>query len=198
MASWAGDFECSRCRRKRLIAAEFSRAQLDKARKAQGGVIPLTCKRCVEADQASERAAAAAQTHAMPAAGEDELHECAACKERLPALRFNKNQLRKKGPGKQRCQACVEAAEASASSAAGDAKREKLAGLRQDAKRAEAVGSAVDKAVAAAAECAAEAELVTGLKPMVLGRGRGRRRGRGSSGRGGLRVLGRGRSGGRK
>ena len=103
----------------------------------------------------------------------DMLHECASCKHSLPATSFNKNQLRNKGPGKQRCQDCVSASEAKEASEAAAAQQRKLDDLRRGTAHANATGTSADRLKAASAECAAEAELVTGLKPIVIGRGRG-------------------------
>ena len=59
-AGWAGSFECSGpCRRKRLVAAEFSKKQIEKRQKDEGA--PLKCKQCVEAAAAEERQQAAAR-----------------------------------------------------------------------------------------------------------------------------------------
>ena len=150
----------------------------------------LKCKACVEAKEQEVRAAAAANAKlkaeetagAAGAAGEtaDSLHECSACKANLPEAAFNRNQLRNKGPGKQRCQTCVQQTEVEEKE---KLKANQTAGLneaRQNARRAEAVGTVGQKLVAASLLSAQEAHHVTGLKPMVLGRGRaGGRRGRG-------------------
>lgn len=126
--------------------------------------------------------------------GDAALHECASCKQSLPATSFNKNQLRNKGPGKQRCQNCVSASEAKEASEAAVAQQRKLHDLRRGTAHANVTGTAADRLKAASAECAAEAELVTGLKPIVIGRGRGgpngwrgRSRGGGGSARRGAR-----------
>lgn len=78
----------------------------------------LKCKACVEAKGQEIRAAAAANAklkaeETAGAAGEtaDSLHECSACKANLQKAAFNRNQLRNKGPGKQRCQTCVQQTE---------------------------------------------------------------------------------------
>ena len=45
--NWAGDFDCSVCKRKRLTASEFSKQMQEKKRSGQGDA--LKCKACVEA-----------------------------------------------------------------------------------------------------------------------------------------------------
>ena len=169
----------------------------------------LKCKNCVAAAAEAERKASASKQSATTnssssggggggggsGGGSDgsELSECSVCKNQLPAASFNKTQLRK-GPGKQRCMECVTAAEQAEHNASAERQKQNLADLRQQAKRAEATGGVVQKLLTASAECAAEAEAVTGLKPVILGRGR---KGRGGSGgRGAARGRGRGGSSG--
>jgi hypothetical protein len=207
---WAGVFDCSVCRRKRLIGSEFSKKMLERGR---GGGL-LTCKACIAEKAEAERAAAAAKRAAKAkeeesifdatgagggagasaedaAAAEPELHECAKCKEQLPAAAFNRTQLRNKGPGKQRCMECVSAAVAEEDRSQQAAQGSKLADLKAKAKKADATGNAVQRLLTNSALAAAEAELVTGLKPMIIGRPNGRG-GRGR-GRGGGTWRGRGR-----
>mgnify|MGYP001405179848 CR=1 FL=1 len=57
--NWAGDFECSVCRRKRLTASEFSKKMQERYKKDGNGA--LKCKICVDKAAADERAAAAAK-----------------------------------------------------------------------------------------------------------------------------------------
>ena len=105
-------------------------------------------------------------------------------------------QLNTKGPGKQRCIECVSGAakaEAKSKEARDEEKRKEIQKLKDEVKRAETSGDVAAKLAAAARLSAAEAELVTGLKPKS---GRGRGRGRGRAGRGGSwrsRSRGRGR-----
>ncbi len=90
-----------------------------------------------------------------------------------------------KGAGKQRCRECVEASEQAASSQGAVNQAAKIEEARRALQQAEIGGSAAATAGAAARLAALEAEKVTGLKPVILGRG-GRGRGRGSwRGRGG-------------
>ena len=44
--NWAGDFECSVCRRKRLTASEFSKKMQERYKKDGNGA--LKCKVCVD------------------------------------------------------------------------------------------------------------------------------------------------------
>ena len=158
--------------------------------KLSGAPATHRCKACVAkgAEREREVAVAAAASGAVGATGSEaansgrgsssdgangDVHECASCKQSLPSARFNKNQLRNKGPGKQRCQECVAASELKDAGQIAASQQAKLDDLRRDAARADATGTAGDRLKAASAACAAEAELVTGLKPMVIGRGRG-------------------------
>ena len=92
-----------------------------------------------------------------------------------------------KGAGKQRCRECVEAAEQAASGQGAANQAAAIEEARRALQQAEIGGSAAATAGAAARLAALEAQKVTGLKPVVLGRGgRGRGRGGGSwRGRGG-------------
>lgn len=151
VAKWAGDLECSVCRRKRLIANEFSKKMLEKRRAEPQAA--LKCKQCVEATAAAERGAASSGT------GEPQV--CAACERTLAASEFTKPQL-KKGPGKQRCTTCVEASVASQEATRQASKEAALA----EAKRAvDAAGSAAERLAASSKLAALEGELVTGVAP---------------------------------
>jgi hypothetical protein len=183
------------CRRKRLTASEFSKKMCEKARTDPGSI---KCKACVEKAANDERTAAATKAAGKQSifqagdagagggggGGTDaalELHQCSACKKDLAEGAFNRNQLRNKGPGKQRCIACIVEAEKSEASAAAGKQAAQLREVTQTARRAEACGTVGQKLKAASALAAAEAELVTGLRPMIIGRGgRGRGKGKGS------------------
>jgi len=108
---------------------------------------------------------------------------CASCKKSLPPTSYNRNQL-SKPPGKARCRICVEAAVKDEATASREARLAKI----EDAKRAVADAErSGDVAATLAAESrlsALEAEVVTGLKPVALGKGRGGRWRSGRSGRG--------------
>ena len=157
---WVGDFDCSVCRRKRLIAAEFSKAQCAKSRTDPS--FKMKCLKCV--DNAS-----AELKPVIPAS--NALFVCAGpCAKDLPAESFTKNQLKKKA-GKHKCKNCAEAGDALAASASAGAQAQNLSNLKAKAAAAEKSGTAMEKARALAAVAAAEAEMVTGLKPVVLGRG---------------------------
>ena len=190
---WAGAFDCSVCRRKRLIAAEFSKAQITKHRANDS--TPLKCKSCVEAESAKERANAVAAPAPVLAgasegapAGSEALHACAACAQDLPESAFTKNAF-KKGAGKRRCQKCVEAAEGVTKGEGAAAQEQKMATLKA---KVEAAATPAERAAAMSALAAAEAEVVTGLKPVVLGKGG--RGGKGGKGKG----SGKGEQGGRR
>ncbi|KAJ8598280.1 hypothetical protein CTAYLR_006006 [Chrysophaeum taylorii] len=170
VSNWAGDFECSVCKRKRLIANEFSKKMQEKRRKDPTAA--LKCKQCVDAEAKAEQAKAAAKG---PADGEQ--HTCSACAKKIPASRFTKPQL-KKGPGKQRCVDCVAKAQEEEATAGQADKAARLAEAKREAERADVSGSAAEKLAASAKVAALEGELVTGLRPTVVGRGRGRGRGR--------------------
>ena len=210
-AAWAGTLECSGpCRRKRLIAAEFSKAQVQRQQKDPNATVK--CKQCVEAVAAEERAQAAArQAERARAAAEKPpeqdqgsssaidvsddavpaqpsapaTHECSACLKQLPSDAFNRTQL-VKGAGKQRCRECVEASEKASGDAAAQKQDAGIEEARKALQKAEVSGSVAEKLAASAKLAALEGEKVTGLKPMVLGKGgRGRGSWRGRSGRGG-------------
>jgi hypothetical protein len=55
-SKWAGNFDCTVCRRKRLMADEFSKSSLDKHRKTGQ---TLQCKPCVAKQEQEKRMEAA-------------------------------------------------------------------------------------------------------------------------------------------
>jgi len=241
--AWAGDFSCSECGRKRLIAADFSKSQVQKRQKDPEA--KLKCKACVEKCASDERAAAAARQQAaaatLPAvlptvpmaamsiseqptlgagacgtlgvlscggtansaaagagaaggaaavspgaaggAATAAQHECSACKRALGPDAFNRTQLCK-GPGKMRCRECVEKAEKETAGARSADQQAQLEEAKAALKAIEKTGTALEVAAAFAKVAAAEGQLVTGIKPMILGRGRGRGRGGSWRGRG--------------
>ena len=197
-ASWAGEFDCSVCRRKRLIAAEFSQNQLKQKR--ADPAFQIKCKACVSKEAEKEKAAAREKAAFRGSTGQetregqgsdadvDKIFICVTCKKELGAACFTRNQLNKARRGqsdKMKCQTCAEGVEAATVSAAADAKQQRMANLKEAARRAEATGTNAEKLAAAAALCAAEAELVTGIKPTKLGKGR-----RGAGGRNGGKGKG--------
>ena len=133
--NWAGDFECSVCRGKRLTASEFSKKMQERYKKDGNGA--LKCKGCVDKAAADERAAAAAKTQT---AGSTETAACSSCKENLPASAFTKPQL-KKGPAKQRCQPCILKAEQSEQTSSQDKKAAALQAAREAVAKAEKMAS---------------------------------------------------------
>ena len=123
VSTWAGDMDCSVCRRKRLPASAFSKNMVAKRQKDVDAA--LKCKDCTEKQAQEERANAAAKAAAAATTGDaagttssdvasGDGHECAACKKTLPAQAFSRAQLNNKGPGKQRCGDCLAAAETQA------------------------------------------------------------------------------------
>ena len=165
----------------------------------------LKCKQCVAAAEAAERKAAQDRAEAKAkAAGAgagvgssagaakndgDAPVTCAACSKSLPPSSYNRNQL-SKPPGKARCRSCVEEAVAKEAEGVASSKKERLEKAQKDLEDAKRRGDTKAIIAAESVVAALEAEVVTGLKPVVLGRGSGRG-GRWSSGRGG-RGRGRG------
>jgi len=179
---WAGNFDCSVCRRKRLTGDQFSNKALERYRK-QGG--PLKCIQCVEAAQAAEREAAASK---KGAALEGEQRICVACQKTLDYSAYNRNQW-SKGEGKSRCRTCVEESLQAESSKSKDAKEQKIKEAKEAVKNAKTSRDTKAILEAESVLSSLEAEKVTGLKPVKMGRGRGRGRGRLSS-RGGRSSRG--------
>uniref|UniRef100_A0A7S0UF16 Stc1 domain-containing protein n=1 Tax=Pseudo-nitzschia delicatissima TaxID=44447 RepID=A0A7S0UF16_9STRA len=191
-SKWAGNFDCTVCRRKRLMAEEFSKSSLEKHKKTGQA---LRCKQCTAKQEQEKRAAAREKSGDSAAEDSNETRKCAGpCQAICKNDAYNRNQWQK-GEGKSRCRSCVENAvkeETAQQNKSKDSKLEqarlKVANLKLDKK------STAQQIVAAESELAAlEAEKVTGLKPIKLGgRGRGTRR------YGGGRGGGRGRTGTRK
>jgi hypothetical protein len=189
---WAGNYDCSICRRKRLVGSEFSKKSLDKYRKSNG-THPLKCKKCVAETESKERGLAASKREAS--AGSSSLKNnngsdadvpvtCGSCKKKLLPSFYNKNQL-SKGEGKGRCRSCVEDSIANEAKSLKDAKEDKIARAKEKVRLAEKRGNVAATVKAEAELAALEAEIVTGLKPVVLGRGKkGYSRGGGRGGRG--------------
>eukprot|EP00588_Corethron_pennatum_P002366 CAMPEP_0194291890 /NCGR_PEP_ID=MMETSP0169-20130528/44420_1 /TAXON_ID=218684 /ORGANISM="Corethron pennatum, Strain L29A3" /LENGTH=202 /DNA_ID=CAMNT_0039039909 /DNA_START=36 /DNA_END=644 /DNA_ORIENTATION=- len=188
---WAGNLDCSGpCRRKRLVGSDFSKQGLERHRKKGSA---LKCKQCVSAVEVSERKAAQDRANASASeAGTGTSASCSLCHRSLPLPSFSRSQLSKGDSA--RCRECVEASISSETSAAEAERKEKMEVARARVREAEAGGDARAKLKAATELSALEGEHVTGLKPIVLGRGRGRGSGRGgrwSSARGGGRGAGR-------
>ena len=197
-SQWSGQFDCSGpCQRKRLVGDEFSKKGLERHRK-EGKA--LKCKKCVADAEAEERRVAKERAEKKKSAddsgtanndgsNEEEIScvTCVACQKSLPTDSFNRNQL-SKGEGKSRCRACVEKAVQQEAASSKEGKEKKLEDAREAVRLAEKSGDVKEKLAAESKLAALEAEVVTGLKPVKLGRGRGRggrwSGGRGSSGRG--------------
>lgn len=180
---WAGSFECGGpCRRKRLMAEEFSKKALEKHRKDEHAI---RCKQCVAAAEQAEREAAADKKKIKNDSDNDgnETRKCAGqCAKELSKSAFNRNQW-SKGDGKSRCRDCVEKAIEEESENQSKSKEEKIATARQKVNDLKKAGNAQGMLAAESELAALEAEKVTGLKPVRMSSGRGRG-GRGGRGRG--------------
>jgi len=186
---WAGNFDCSVCGRKRLIGSEFSRKALERHKK---NGTSLKCKKCVSDEQTNERVnamkkaeASKNKSNSIGDATTDEKSVCSSCMQSLSASLFNRNQLSK--GDRKRCRSCVEKSLVAEKEEMSKTKADKITKAKEKVQAAISSGSAIERVKAEAELCALEAERVTGLKPVCLGRGKGRGR---SSGRG----RGRGRS----
>ncbi len=137
---WAGNFDCSICRRKRLVGSEFSKKALEKYRKSGH---PLKCKTCVTEQERKERALAASKREAAASISNkskansdgDEKSDgvpvtCASCKQKLLPSFYNRNQL-SKGEGKARCRSCVEEAIANEAKHSKESKDQKIAKAKE-------------------------------------------------------------------
>ena len=82
-------------------------------------------------------------------------HHCSSCDAFKASGSFVRNQLNNKGPGKQRCIACVKAALEQEETGQAQGRLDKLKDARKATAQAEIKGNVVQKLVAAAAECAA-------------------------------------------
>jgi hypothetical protein len=177
--SYAGDFDCSVCRQKRLTAEFFSKSM--QAKRRANPSAPLKCRECVATAAEAERAKAVAAAATIPDDAVKQFDEpitCSTCKLERQTACFTAKQRSKLLNA--RCADCItkaeEAERSSTENPAGDA----LRAAQAESERAVKSGSAADRLRAAAAEAAAEATMVTGLKPLKMGLGRGgSRRGRG-------------------
>ncbi len=168
------------------------RKSLEKYRKSNF-THPLKCKQCVSEQESKERALAASKASASNASEKNSNEEisspitCNTCNKSLEPSFYNRNQL-SKGEGKARCRSCVDEAIAKESLNSKEQKEEKLVKAREKVRLSHERGNVVEKVKAEAELSALEAEIVTGLKPVVLGRGRSgrftRARGNNRGGRG--------------
>lgn len=168
---WAGNFDCSVCRRKRLVGAEFSKKALEKYRKTGGA---LKCKTCTAAQEEKERLAAAAKkatasttSDTISANANDPPVTCAKCKKSLPPTDFNRNQIAKKE--KARCRKCVEEAIQLEESSIKSSKEAKLQEILKKIQEMEKKGDIAGRVRYESELSALEAEHVTGLKPVKMG-----------------------------
>lgn len=130
------------------------------------------------------------KTGAEDEAGTGESLLCSVCEQKQPPTCFTNTQARKPDSARKcrNCSAKLESAEAANSKAIREAKMaDAQTAAAAAAKMPKGAAGAAARLKAASAECAAEAEKVTGLKPLVGagkrgrgGRGRGSWRGRGS------------------
>ena len=174
---WAGNFDCSVCRRKRLVGSEFSERALERYRKTGGS---LKCNKCTAEQEERERSEAASKRKTASASCVGGESTCSSCKKTLPVDNFNRNQLAKKE--KARCRSCVEKSIRAEESTRESSKKGKIDEIKRMIREAETKGDVQERLKWESQLSALEAEFVTGLKPIVMGRGRGRR-GRGRAGR---------------
>jgi Stc1 domain len=191
VSQYAGDFECSLCRRKRLTAASFSKSMAAKYRADPSALIK--CIDCVASQKEQECRIAAEKAASLctsSATGDQvvafpdqaESRECCACQRALPATSFSAKQ-RRKAVEESRCTECVAAREAEDMRAGSIRKLQALQTAQEHAQDGNS-GPNCEKLHVLTAESAAEAEYVTGLKPIRIGRGRGGSwRARGRAGR---------------
>ena len=149
----------------------------------QGG--KLKCKECVQKTEDDERQKAAEKRAATLSLNKEKSIEeptdkrtCASCLRLLDQNEFNRNQW-SKGEGKSRCRPCVEMAVSEEAKQLEDSKKEKLDAARERVYKAKSAGNTPAVLKAESELAALEAEIVTGLKPIKMGRGGGRGRGRG-------------------
>ena len=142
----------------------------------------MKCKQCVQAAAQAERDAAAAKHTSINDNNDTTIatRTCAKCQAVLPQSAYNANQWNNKGEGQSKCRACVEqllAQEQGTQQGAAAAKMAQAKKAVQDAQ------TPAERVAAESKVAALEAQKVTGLQPVRLGRG-GRGRGRGRGGRG--------------
>eukprot|EP00752_Nemacystus_decipiens_P001941 g1870.t1 len=189
--SWAGTLSCSECRRKRLTAESFSGKQLAKLREGKIAEDRLKCKECTLKAATEERERAASKSKGgggSSAEGKGEPLSCSVCKQKLPGGSFTNTQARKPDASRK-CRDCSAAAEAAEAETLRVARATKMSEAQAASAAAanlpKGAAGAAARLKAASAECAREAEKVTGLKPLVgAGKRGGRGRGRGGTWRG--------------
>lgn len=188
-SKWAGNFDCTVCRRKRLMADEFSKTALEKYRKTGQ---PLRCKQCTTEQEQKERQQKQSAKETTTPNDNDETRKCAGlCNQTLPISSFNRNQW-SKGDGKSRCRDCVEQSIQEELKQQEKQKDDKIEEARKKVEQLKLNKSTTTQRQIVQAESelsALEAEKVTGLKPIKLSGGRGR----GGRGRGSRIGRGRGR-----
>lgn len=192
MRQYAGDFDCSICGTKRMTAMSFSKSMVNK--RLKNPQAEIKCRDCVENAANAERETSARKATAGTADDVENASDaspltCSACKEALPLSSFSAKQRRKEEGA--RCMSCISKAEATERANQEKQNVDALADAQAQSAAA-ANGGTGSRFAAAIAETTAEASLVTGLKPVKIGRGRGGWRAR-AGGRGASRGAGRGR-----
>lgn len=176
----AGDFSCLVCRRKRLSALHFSKAQIQKAFASED--MFATCKECVQSAQQAEQVSASARiTDASGSATSPLLLLCSKCNETLPEIRFSRSQgnnIKHHRPGS--CKSCIEK---KLSEERAKVQEQQAPNQVVSLKKHKMKTCVASRLAAACAEAAVEGEQVTGLEA-VRGGGRGRGSWRTRAGRG--------------
>ena len=142
----------------------------------------LKCKQCTSTQEASERLAAASKAASNNIKASEDPITCTSCKQSLPIANFNKSQLSKRD--NVRCRICVEKSIQDEEQSRKASKQSEIEEVKQKIREADAKGNVKEKMKYESQLSALEAEHVTGLKPVVMGRGRGRSSLRGGRGKG--------------
>jgi hypothetical protein len=151
----------------------------------------LKCKSCTAAQEERERQMAATKqatncaASVLSSTAEQDpvvMTMCCSCKKSLPASDYNRNQLAKKD--KARCRTCVQQSIDEEERSRTSGREQKLQDLREKLQLMNVKGDVKNKLKYESELSALEAEHVTGLKPVVMGRG-GRGSWRRRAGRGG-------------
>jgi hypothetical protein len=162
-----------------LLALTFCISTLEALERYQKSGAPLKCKQCTSAQEKKERQAAAAKASSTDNQSNEEPITCAACEQLLPVSNFNMNQLSKKYGA--RCRHCVEKSILAEEQSRKSIRQSTLDEVKRKIK--DLKGDVREKLKYKSQLSALEAEHVTGLKPVFMGRGRGSWRGRGRRGR---------------
>ena len=166
----AGDFSCKICRRKRLSAMYFSKAQVKRA--IESSDMFAICKECVAKIQAEEQE----KSRQNVSKGDSEtLLRCSICEQEKAAAMYSKSQANNIRHGRNgKCKACVNKLEEDEMNKNETSKQAKHTTMRENARGKKGVAG---RLALACAESAMEGEAITGLKAVRIGSGRGRGRG---------------------